>query len=147
MSAITQMTFITTTLNPAPRRARCQLIWLIMNNSTILVENGKFNHSRSIQPLPNFPLRIQRHALTTERPAHVADAHEIRRRHAVRRADLHAQQRRLAAKTHRADAEFVRRLQNVLLQRVPLRLGVAVVEPAEKLRLAQFVTRRAVAAD
>ena len=101
----------------------------------------------SVKPLSNLPIRIQSHALTPERPAHIAHAHEIRRRHAVRHADFHAQQRRLAAKTHRADAEFVRRFQNVLLQRIQLRLGIAVVQQPEKLRLAQFIARRAVAAD
>ena len=44
-----------------------------------------------IQPLPNFPVRIQRHALPPERPAHVAHAHEIRRGYTVRRADFHAE--------------------------------------------------------
>ena len=85
--------------------------------------------------------------MTPERPAHVAHAHEIRRRHAIGRADFHAKQRGLAAETHRADAEFVRRFQNVLLQRVELWLRITVVEPAEKLRLAQLIAGRAVAAD
>src|SRR6516162_5446586 len=49
----------------------------------------------SIHPLPNLSLCIQRHALATVGPAHVADADEIRCRQAVCRADFHTQQRRL----------------------------------------------------
>jgi hypothetical protein len=101
----------------------------------------------SIQPLPNFPICIQRHALTPIHPAHVADAHEIGRGQAVRRANLHAQQRRLAAETHRADAEFICCLQNVLLQPVEFGIRIAVVEFAEELRLAQLVAGCTVAAD
>src|SRR5688572_8716878 len=89
--------------------------------------------SRSIQPLRDLAIAIQFDATPAVGPAHVAHADEIRRRHAVRRADLHAQQRGLAAETHRADAEFVGRLEDVLLQRVELRLGIAVVEQPEEL--------------
>ena len=93
------------------------------------------------------PRHIQRHALTPERPAHVADAHEKGRGQPVCRANFHAQQGRLAAKTHRADAEFVRGFQNVLLQRVKLRHRIAVGNQPQKLRLAHLVARCTVAAD
>ena len=100
-----------------------------------------------IKPFLNFTIRIQRHALTPIRPAHVADAHEKGRGQAVRRANLHAQQRRLAAESHRADAEFVRRLQDVLLERVEFGDRIAVGDQPQELRLAHLVARRAVAAD
>ena len=86
---------------------------------------GKFDHCKVSFNTTTFAIcaiRTQRHALAAIGPAHVADADEIGRRQAVRHTNFHAQQRRLAAKTHRADAEFVGRLQNVLLQLVQFRI-------------------------
>ena len=85
--------------------------------------------------------------MAPEGPAHVADTHEIRRRHAVGRADLHAEQCRFAAEPHRADAQLIGSLEDVLLKFVQFRVGIAIVEVAEKFALGELVAGRPVAAD
>ena len=85
--------------------------------------------------------------MAAEGPAHVADAHKIRRRHTVGRADFHTQQRRVAAKPHRADAEFVGRGKNVLLERIQFGVVIAVIEHAKKLCFRPLIARRPIAAD
>jgi hypothetical protein len=101
----------------------------------------------SIQPLFDFTVVVQRDALASIGPAHVTDADEIGSGQTIRGADLHAEQGGLATEAHGADAEFVRGFQDVLLERIELRMGIAVFEFAEELGLAQFVTRSAIAAD
>src|ERR1041385_5570851 len=81
------------------------------------------------------------------RPAHVAHADEIRRRQTIQHADFCAEQRRLAAETHWADAEFVRGLDDILFELVEFGIRIAVIELAQELLLGKFVARRAVAAD
>ena len=85
--------------------------------------------------------------MATVGPAHVADADKEGCGQAVRRADLHPQQRRLAAEAHGPDAQFVRRLEDVLFQVVQHGIRVAVFDRAEELLLAEFVARGAVTAD
>src|SRR5512143_1221952 len=103
--------------------------------------------ARSIQPLPDLPVLIQRHTLPSKRPAHVAHADEIRRRQTIQHADLRAKQSRLAAETQRADAEFVRGPDDVLFELVEFRIRIAIVEFAQELLFREFVTGRAIAAD
>ena len=85
--------------------------------------------------------------MTTEGPAHVADTHEIRRRHPVGRADFNAEQRRFSTKPHRADAQLIGCFKDVLLKFVQFGIGIGIVEFAEKLALRKLVAGRPVATD
>src|ERR1035441_344077 len=104
-------------------------------------------HSLSslVEPFLDVPVRVERHALASVRPTHVADADEIGCRQAIEHADLGAQQRGLAAETHWADAELVGGLDDVLFQLAKLRIWIGVVEPAQELLLRILVAGGAVA--
>src|SRR5688572_5618467 len=82
----------------------------------------------SVKPAVDLTIAVKLHALTSIRPAHVADAHKKRGRKAIGGANLHAEQGRFAAESHRADAKFVRRVQDVLLEFVQFGNRVAVFE-------------------
>src|SRR5436190_24331952 len=88
--------------------------------------NGAEREIMLVKPLGDFALSVEFDALPTVRPAHVTDADEERRRQAIRRAHFHPEQRCFAAKTHRADAQFIRRLQHILFERVEFRHGIAI---------------------
>src|SRR5688572_11460932 len=90
----------------------------------------------SIDPTRDAAIRRQIDALPPERPAHVADRDEERRGHAVEFADLAAEQRGLAAESHRADAGLVGFRDDGFLQFGEHRIGIGVVDRAQELRLA-----------
>ena len=91
--------------------------------------------------------RVQRDAEAAEGPAVVGDGNEEARRQPVERADLAADQRRLAAEPHRPDRQLVGRVHDRVLDLREPRIRVRVVERAEQLLLRMEVARRAVAAD
>ena len=90
---------------------------------------------------------VEHHAETPERPAVVGDRHEEARRQAIQRADLAADQRHLAAESHRADVEVVHLGHDARFDRSEPRIRVDVVERAEQLLLGVRVAGRAIAAD
>src|SRR6185369_18081948 len=71
--------------------------------------HGVVSFAISIEPSLNLT-GAQLHALAPIRPAHVTDADKVGHQQPIRSADFHAEQNRLAAETHRPDAEFVRRV-------------------------------------
>src|SRR4030095_903205 len=88
-------------------------------------------------------LRVERDAQTPERPAVVSHRDEEAGGQAIEYADLAADQRRVSAEAHRADAERVGRLHDVIFEFRQLRMRVGVVERAEKLFFRVLVTGRA----
>lgn len=93
------------------------------------------------------PVSFEDNPLAAEGPAHVADADEVAGRQAVEHADLAAEEGRLAAETHRADAEAVGRFHDVFFQTREGWHAVPVVEMTEELLLGVQIAGRAVAAD
>src|ERR1022692_2059347 len=87
----------------------------------------------SIQPFFNPSIGIECHPLATVRPAHIADADKIGGRQSVQHADFRAEQSCPAAETHRTDAEFVGRFDDVLLELGELRIRIVVVELPQEL--------------
>ena len=85
--------------------------------------------------------------MAAEGPAHVADAHKIRRRHTVGRADFHTQQRRVAAKPHRANAEFISSCVNVVFQLGQFGVIVFIIEIAQELCFRKLIARGSITAD
>ena len=53
-------------------------------------------------------------ALSTEGPAHIADADEKRSGHAVEGTDFNAEEGGFTAETHGADTEFIGSLEDIL---------------------------------
>src|SRR5215510_13844166 len=98
-----------------------------------------------IAPLFNLPFRIEFHTLTPIRPAHVADADEIGGRQTVEDTDFCSEQGRFSAKSHWPDAEFVRGIDDVLLEAIEFWIFVLIIQFAEKLLLRKFVTGGAIA--
>jgi hypothetical protein len=72
-------------------------------------------------------LRVERDAQAPERPAVVSHRDEETRGEAIQDADLTADQRRVSAEAHRADAKRVGRLHDVILELRQLRMRVCVV--------------------
>ncbi len=111
-------------------------------------ENGAVRLIVAVLPLRDRAGRgVDDDAQAPERPAVVRDRHEETGGQAVQRADLAADERRLALEAHRADAERVDGAHDVRFELGQHGLGVHVVERPEQLRLGVRVSRRAVAAD
>src|SRR5215204_5551601 len=66
--------------------------------------HGVFSSVISVEPTFDIVGGIELHALAPISPAHITYAHKERGGEAIRGANFCTQQRRLAAKTHRADA-------------------------------------------
>src|SRR5687768_6164587 len=118
-----------------------------LSERIVCSEIGTFSSIILIEPGLDFAGVVEDSALAAIRPAHVADAHEERRGQAIGRANFHAEQSRFAAETHRANAEFIRGVQNVLLKLVEFGIRIPIIETAQELLLRKFVADRAIAAD
>jgi hypothetical protein len=101
----------------------------------------------SVQPLLHVALQVERCSATPERPAHVCDRDEERRRQAIELADLAREQRGLAAEPHRSDARLIRFLDDARFERSQLGIGIRIVHRAQELFLRFAVSRAAIAAD
>src|SRR5215213_4339608 len=109
--------------------------------------NGAEREIMSVKPLGDFALRVEFNALPPIRPAHITDADEERCRQTIGREYFHAEQGRLAAKAHGADAQLVRGLQHILFKRVEFRHGVAISQCAQKLFFRKFIAGGAITTD
>src|ERR1044072_9531660 len=100
---------------------------------------GTFSSIILVEPGLDFAGVVEDSALAAIGPAHVADADEEGGGEAIGLADFYAEQGGFAAETRGSDAEFVRGVQNVLLEFVEIGIGIAIVEAAEELLLGIFV--------
>ena len=66
-------------------------------------------------------------ALSTEGPAHVANAYEERCGHAVEGTDFAAEEGGFTAETHGADTEFIGGLEDILFEGVEFVNGVTIL--------------------
>ena len=102
----------------------------------------------AVQPLPDGAARrVDDNAQAPERPAVVGHRHEEARREPVDRPDLAPDERHVAAKAHRPDAELVHRAHDRGFELGKLRIRVHIVERAEQLLLGERVAAGPVAAD
>ena len=106
-------------------------------------------HGRvAIEPvLDGAGLRIENHAQTPERPAVVGDRDEEAGRQTVGGCDLAANQARLAAEAHGADAELVGLCHDLVFELRQDRVRIGVFQRAEELILRERVARGAVRTD
>ncbi len=86
-----------------------------------------------VQPAGDGVAGPQNDSLPSKRPTHVADTDKVGGGHPIGGADLDPEERGLTPKTHRSNAQIIGGLENVLFQMVQSRLGIPVVEEAEKL--------------
>ena len=91
--------------------------------------------------------RIQRDAQAAKRPAVVCHRHEERSRETVEHADLAADERDVAAESHRADLEIVHGRHDRRLELRQPRIRIHVVERPKQLLLGVSVAGRAIATD
>src|SRR6185437_6755372 len=92
-------------------------------------------------------MRVEANAQAAECPAFIGNGHEEARREPVRGCDFAADERYLAAETHRADAEFVSFPHDARFKFRERRIRVYVIESAEELLLGKVITMCAIAAN
>src|SRR5215471_17099845 len=95
---------------------------------------------RLIQPIDHITLRIENDAAPPVRPAHVRNGHEERGRQAVKFSNLAAADSELSRETHRTDIQRVRLFQDATLEFGEYRIGIRVLNRAQKLALGEVVT-------
>src|SRR4051812_19749367 len=77
---------------------------------------GRFELSHSVKPLSNLAFGCNDRALAAVSPAHIRDADKEGCRQAIQRGYLYPHQCRLAAESHRSDAELIGLRYTLLLQ-------------------------------